>query len=103
MLEPLTVPCQECDREPAADSPELRLELTCDDEPLTYCEASWEREFGENEEDPVRSTFDRRARGAALTADKGDCSELVPGTIRSSRSSSILSVGSDAKECEGSV
>jgi hypothetical protein len=29
----------------AGDSPELRLELTCDDEPIVYCEACWEREF----------------------------------------------------------
>jgi hypothetical protein len=34
------VPCQEC-----------RVELTCDDEPIVYCEACWQREFGENEED----------------------------------------------------
>jgi hypothetical protein len=31
----------------AADSPERRLELTCDDEPLVYCVTCWEREFGE--------------------------------------------------------
>jgi hypothetical protein len=41
----------ECRRELAADSPELRIELTEDDEPLYYCPACWEREFGENEED----------------------------------------------------
>ena len=35
-------------RQPAApDTPELRLELTCDDEPLVYCLGCWEREFGE--------------------------------------------------------
>jgi hypothetical protein len=33
-VEPVTVPCQECAVELAADSPDLRLELTCDDEPL---------------------------------------------------------------------
>jgi hypothetical protein len=31
----------------AADSPTLRLEITCDDELLAYCEPCWEREFGE--------------------------------------------------------
>jgi hypothetical protein len=36
----------ECRRELASDSPELRLELTYDDEPIVYCEACWEREFG---------------------------------------------------------
>ena len=30
------------------DSPKLRLEITCDDELLTYCEPCWEREFGES-------------------------------------------------------
>jgi len=35
-------------RQPAApDTPELRLELTCDDEPLVYCLECWVREFGE--------------------------------------------------------
>jgi hypothetical protein len=33
MVEPATVQCQECGVELAADSPDLRLELTCDDEP----------------------------------------------------------------------
>jgi hypothetical protein len=33
--------------ERAGDSPELRLELTCDDEPLVYCEACSQREFGD--------------------------------------------------------
>jgi hypothetical protein len=28
-----------------AGLPELRLELTCDDEPRVYCLACWEREF----------------------------------------------------------
>lgn len=45
MHEPLTVPCQECSVDLAADSP-LRLELTCDDEAIVYCPACWEREFG---------------------------------------------------------
>ncbi len=27
------------------DSPTLRLELTCDDELIPYCEECWEREF----------------------------------------------------------
>ena len=39
MADPVTVRCQECGIELAADSPELRLELTYDDEPLVYCEA----------------------------------------------------------------
>ena len=30
----------------AADSPELRLELTIDDEPLVYCVECWQRESG---------------------------------------------------------
>jgi hypothetical protein len=51
--EPVTVKCQECDAELAADSPELRLELTCDVEPLVYCEACWERKFGESGEAPA--------------------------------------------------
>jgi hypothetical protein len=42
-----TVQCQECGVELAGDSPELRLELTCDDEPIVYCALCWEREFGE--------------------------------------------------------
>jgi hypothetical protein len=33
----------------AADSPELRLELTCDDEPVVYCAECWEREFGDSD------------------------------------------------------
>lgn len=32
----------------AANSPDLRIELTCDDEPLTYCRECWERKFGES-------------------------------------------------------
>jgi hypothetical protein len=47
MLEPVTVACQESGRELTADSPELRLELTCDNEPIVYCSECWEREFGE--------------------------------------------------------
>jgi hypothetical protein len=37
----------ECQRELAADSPELRIELTENDEPLYYCLKCWEREFGD--------------------------------------------------------
>jgi hypothetical protein len=37
----------ECRRELAADSPELRIELTVDDEPVYYCAECWEREFGD--------------------------------------------------------
>jgi hypothetical protein len=47
MVDPRTVPCQECGRQLAGDSPEFRLELTDDDEPLTYCVECWEREFDE--------------------------------------------------------
>ena len=36
-VEPVTVPCQQCSVELAADSLQLRLELTCADEPLVYC------------------------------------------------------------------
>lgn len=42
------VTCQECAVELPADSPTLRLELTCDDELLTYREECWEREFGDS-------------------------------------------------------
>ena len=45
----MTVSCQERDFELAGDSPELRLELTCDDEPLVYCATCWEREFNPSE------------------------------------------------------
>jgi hypothetical protein len=31
----------------ASDSPELRLELTDDDEPIVYCVECWQREFGQ--------------------------------------------------------
>lgn len=48
MLESVSVPRQECGVELAGDSPELRLELTCDDEPIVYCVACWQREFGES-------------------------------------------------------
>jgi len=41
------VPYEECGVDLAADSPELRLELTCDDEPLVYCGECWTREFGQ--------------------------------------------------------
>jgi hypothetical protein len=46
-LDSVTVLCQECGVELAADSPNLRLELTCDDEPIVCCAACWQREFGE--------------------------------------------------------
>ena len=46
MLEAVTVTCQECGVELAGDSPELRLELTYDDEPIVYCAECWQREFG---------------------------------------------------------
>jgi hypothetical protein len=46
MLQPITATCVERMRELAADSPELRVELTDDDELVVYCEKCWEREFG---------------------------------------------------------
>jgi hypothetical protein len=33
-VDPVSVTCQECRVELAADSAELRLDLTCDDEPI---------------------------------------------------------------------
>jgi hypothetical protein len=50
MVEPVTVPCQECGVELAGDSPDLRLELTYDDLPIVYCLECWRREFGESDE-----------------------------------------------------
>jgi hypothetical protein len=47
MVEPVTVPCQECSVELAADSPDLCVELTDDDQLVVYCGACWERELGE--------------------------------------------------------
>ena len=47
MVNRVTVACQECRVELAPDSPELRLELTCNDEPIVYCSACWEHEVGE--------------------------------------------------------
>jgi hypothetical protein len=44
------VSCQECGRELAADSHDLRLELTDDDEPIVYCIKCWEPEFGASAE-----------------------------------------------------
>ena len=44
----MTVSCQECGAEMPADSPSVRLEITCDDELITYCSECWEREFGES-------------------------------------------------------
>jgi hypothetical protein len=46
-VEPVTVKCQECGTELAADSPSLHLELAYDDEWFAYCEACWQPEFGE--------------------------------------------------------
>ena len=48
MTEAVRVPGQECGRELTGDSPDLRLELTDDDELIVYCEACWKREFGES-------------------------------------------------------
>ena len=45
----VVVECQECSRELAGDSRELRLELTDDDEPVVYCAECWQREFGESD------------------------------------------------------
>jgi hypothetical protein len=47
MIEPITALCQECGEELAGDSPDLRLEVTCD-EPIIYCAECWEREFGDD-------------------------------------------------------
>jgi hypothetical protein len=47
-IDPVTVRCQECEVELAGNSLALRLELTCDDELLAYCEACWESEFGDD-------------------------------------------------------
>ena len=46
VLDPVTDNCLECKTEVAPA--DLRLELTYDDEPLTYCVECWEREFGES-------------------------------------------------------
>jgi hypothetical protein len=46
VLEPVTVACEECSVELVGDSPYLRLNLTCDDEPLFYCVECWEGELG---------------------------------------------------------
>ena len=48
MADQLTVTCQECRVKLAANSSDLRLELTCDDVPIIYCETCWQREFGES-------------------------------------------------------
>jgi hypothetical protein len=47
VAEQVVVACTECKVEIAADSPDLRLELTIDDEPLVYCVECWQRECGE--------------------------------------------------------
>ena len=44
--ETTTVVCEECGVVLAADSAELRLELTSNDESIPYCATCWEREFG---------------------------------------------------------
>ena len=36
VLDRVTVPCEQCGVELAGDSPDFRLNLTCDDEPLFY-------------------------------------------------------------------
>jgi len=47
VLRPITAACEECRLELAAESTELRVELTDDDELIVYCEACWQREFGD--------------------------------------------------------
>ena len=48
VLRPITAACAECGRELEAESPELRVELTDDDDELVvYCETCWQREFGD--------------------------------------------------------
>jgi hypothetical protein len=37
MVEPVAVACEECGSEMHGYSPDLRLEVTCDDKLLTYC------------------------------------------------------------------
>jgi hypothetical protein len=49
MLEHVSVPYQECNVDLTVDSPELRIELTYDDEWVVYCETCWQREFGASE------------------------------------------------------
>jgi hypothetical protein len=39
------VPCQECRVDARRRQPALRLELTCDDEPLVHRVQSWNQEF----------------------------------------------------------
>jgi hypothetical protein len=41
MVERVTVQCHECGIDLAGDSPDLRLELTDDDEPIVYCHECW--------------------------------------------------------------
>jgi hypothetical protein len=48
VLEPVSVRCEECSRELAGSSPELRLELAIDDAPIAYCAECWQREFGDD-------------------------------------------------------
>jgi hypothetical protein len=40
--------CLECGVELAAESPDLRVELTDDDQLCVYCEQCWQREFGDS-------------------------------------------------------
>jgi hypothetical protein len=44
----VTARCEECGVEMVPDSSRLRLQITCDDELLTYCEACWESEFADD-------------------------------------------------------
>jgi hypothetical protein len=47
VLELATVPCIECDTEHGPDSPDLRVELTDDDQLIVYCAECSQRELGE--------------------------------------------------------
>lgn len=76
----VTVDCQECGVELAGDSPELRLMLTCDDEPIVYCVECWERSSAR-----VRAA-DEQPTGVADRAAGGSSSNrpLFPQPCRSS-------------------
>jgi hypothetical protein len=63
----------------AGDSPELRLELTCDDEPVVYCAECWTREFGE------RKAGQQRPEVSVALPTKGDTlsgAEMEPNSAR---------------------
>jgi hypothetical protein len=90
MIDPVAVSCQECGLELAGDSPDLRLELTCDDERIFYCEACWEGEFGERPSRRVDLNSVSHAHSRRLT---------VPSSLlRPSPSASPLASGTRLQE-----